>query len=193
MSSSVSILLLAAGSSQRLGRPKQLLPFRGTTLIRHLAAEALASKAREVTVVIGASAEAVRRELSDLGLNIRENNRWGEGLSASIRTGLETLPETAEGVLLMLCDQPLVTSSLLNTMIDHFAAPDGIVACEYADTVGVPVLLSRKLVPELLRLSGDVGAKEVLKAHREEVSLIPFPGGALDIDVPGDLEQLARR
>ena len=192
MSSSVSILLLAAGSSQRLGRPKQLLPFRGTTLIRHLAAEALASKAREVTVVIGASAEAVRRELSDLGLNIRENNRWGEGLSASIRTGLETLPETAEGVLLMLCDQPLVTSSLLNTMIDHFAAPDGIVACEYADTVGVPVLLSRKLVPELLRLSGDVGAKEVLKAHREEVSLIPFPGGALDIDVPGDLEQLRK-
>ena len=192
MSSSVSILLLAAGSSQRLGRPKQLLPFRGTTLIRHLAAEALASKAREVTVVIGASAEAVRRELSDLGLNIRENNRWGEGLSASIRTGLETLPETAEGVLLMLCDQPLVTSSLLNTMIDHFAAPDGIVACEYADTVGVPVLLSRKLVPELLLLSGDVGAKEVLKAHREEVSLIPFPGGALDIDVPGDLEQLRK-
>jgi len=193
MSSSISILLLAAGSSQRLGRPKQLLPFRGTTLIRHLAVEALASKARNVTAVIGASAEEVRGELKELGLNIRENSRWGEGLSASIRCGLEALPETAEGILLMLCDQPLVTASLLNEMIDRWAAgPTGIVACEYADTVGVPVLLPRKLVPELLRLSGDVGAKEVLRAHREEISLIPFPGGALDIDIPGDLEQLQR-
>ena len=191
MSSPVSILLLAAGSSQRLGQPKQLLPFRGTSLIRHLASEALASTAQSVTVVIGASADAVRNELKDLKLNIRENSRWSEGLSASIHCGLETLPEDAEGILLMLCDQPLVTTSLLNTMIERFAAgPTGIVACEYADTVGVPVLLPKKLVPELLRLSGDVGAKEVLRAHRDTISTIPFPEGTVDIDVPKDVEQL---
>lgn len=187
MSPSVSTVILAAGSSTRLGTPKQLLPFRGSTLIRHLAQVALASKSHDVVVIIGASANAVRNQLKDLRVTIQENKQWQEGLSSSIRFGLAGIPSKSDGVLLMLCDQPHVTTSLLDSMIDKSSEGSAVVACTYEDSIGVPALFSRVLFPELRQLSGDVGAKVVLQNHASEITTIPFPEGNIDIDTPQDL------
>ena len=190
-SPTIAILLLAAGSSQRLGQPKQLVPFRNTTLIRYLGDISAASKAHDVTVVVGASADRVREELKDLRITIKENRGWKEGIGSSIRCGLEEVSANADAALLMLCDQPKVTTSLLDLLIDTFATTGGpIVASEYDNTVGVPALFSRKLFSELGKLTGDAGAKRVLNNHMEEIVRVSFPGGAVDIDVPADLDHL---
>jgi molybdenum cofactor cytidylyltransferase len=185
------LLLLAAGASRRLGTPKQLLPFKNTTLIHYLANVAVTSKAHDVIVVVGSSANEVREQLKEFHLSIAENKHWSEGLSTSIKCGLDKVPLSADGVLLMLCDQPEVTASLLDSLITTFAITGSpVVACEYGETVGVPALFSMDLVSELTRLTGDHGAKGVIHAHSAETARVPFPGGVIDIDVPDDMRQL---
>ncbi len=189
MSHHIAILLLAAGGSSRFGSPKQLLPFNGTTLIRYLAEVALRSKADAVYVVVGAEAEKIQPELSGLQIHTLVNDRWKEGFSSSLGAGVDALPEETEAALIMLCDQPLVTTEVLNSIIDtHQASKKPVVASAYADTLGVPVLFARSLFPELLSLRGDHGAKQIIQRHLQDVASVAFPGGAVDIDVPSDIK-----
>ncbi len=185
----VSILLLAAGSSSRLGRPKQLLPYRNTTLLRHLAAQAIASAASEVIIVLGSDSENMRRELKGLPLKIVENKDWEKGIGSSIRAGVREAG-TAGAVLIMLCDQPLVTTSLLNSMIAAFSGNNSLIACSYSSTVGVPALFGKEFFSELTQLKGDAGAKGVLLRHREKIHQISFPAGSIDVDTEEDVKML---
>jgi len=192
--SSISIILLAAGGSTRLGRPKQLVQIGTRSLIRRAADTALGSRAKEVIVVIGASAERIRAELKDLPLSVIENSKWQEGISSSIKAGLEVLSPQSEGALFLLCDQPYVSSDLLNQLIDCFEPSETpLIACEYGETVGIPALFSRSLFPDLKRLTGDVGAKSIIRARPETTKTIPFPRGDVDIDTIDDLENLDAR
>jgi molybdenum cofactor cytidylyltransferase len=185
------ILLLAAGGSSRFGSPKQLIPFRGIPLIRYLADMALKSNADAVFVVLGAQAEEVQKELQDLDVRIVLNDCWEEGISTSLRTGVRALPETTTAVMIMLADQPLVTTEHLNAIIEaHQTTEKPIVASSYAGTLGVPVLFARRFFPDLQQLAGDTGAKQIIQSHPGEVVSIPFAGGALDIDTPDDLHHL---
>jgi molybdenum cofactor cytidylyltransferase len=187
----ISILLLAAGASTRFGSPKQLLPFRGKPLIRHLAEVAIQSKANTIYVVLGAQAEKIGQELSGLAVQIIINEQWQEGIGSSLRAGVQALPETTEAVLIMLGDQPLVTSDHLNSIIEtHQSTGKAIVASAYAESLGVPVLFARRFFPELQRLSGDRGARQIIQNHSAEVAGIPFPDGVVDIDTTSDLQHL---
>ena len=192
--SNVGIVVLAAGKSKRLGQPKQLLTHRGTTIIGDVIKMALTSKAGRTIVVTGAYAERIRNELVCFPITIIDNDDWQEGLAASIRQGIETLeksdpPQTA--VLLMTSDQPRLSTQLINQMIDKYDnQANRIVACEYEQTLGVPALFDRAYFSELKSLSGDSGAKEIIKANRNLVVTVPFPEGGLDIDTPSDMEQL---
>jgi len=188
---SVHAAILAAGESLRLGSPKQLLLYQGTPLIRHLAKTALDSRAHKVSVVIGANAQEIRDEISRLPLSVIDNAKWKEGMSSSIRAAVETLGPNAAAILFLLSDQPLVSTPVLNALIDSFKThPDRIAACAYSNTVGVPALFPKGYFPDLASLTGDAGAKTVILRNSSFVSKIPFPDGAVDIDSLSDLKKL---
>jgi molybdenum cofactor cytidylyltransferase len=163
------------------------------TLLRRAAQTAVAAACGPVVVVLGAGAKQLRFELSDLGVRIVENAHWKDGMSTSVRAGLDELEAmaTPDAVLFTTCDQPLVTPDLLRRLAASFAATrPPAVACEYAGTAGVPALFDRALFAELRRLAGDQGAKRVIEAHGPSVARIPFEDAALDIDTPEDAGRL---
>ena len=191
-----ALMILAAGASTRLGRPKQLLPFRGRSLLRHAAETALASSCRPVVVVLGAFAGRLIRELSGLPVIVAMNLQWKEGLSSSIRAGLKALAPEGPGpksVLIMLCDQPLISAQFLDRLVAlHQSSGSGIVAAEYGGEGGVPALFSRAYYSELAALRGSRGAKPVIVKYAKHSERIPLPEAAIDIDRQEDILSLRR-
>lgn len=184
----VAVVVLAAGASNRFGRPKQLIPFMGNSLLRHLTQVGAASTAESVLVVLGAYAEFLKHQLHGLKVRTVVNPDWNSGMSSSVRAGIQGLARTVKGALLVLCDQPYVTSRLLDRMIETFEKTKKlIVACEYENSLGVPALFDRELFGELEKLSGDRGARQVIMRHRNDVAAISFPEGSIDIDTPQDI------
>jgi molybdenum cofactor cytidylyltransferase len=190
----VGAIVLAAGSSSRLGTPKQLLHFRGESLLRRAARTALGAGCAPVVVVTGAHAELSRAELADLDVREACNGEWATGLASSIRTGLAQLLHEDPGVaavILMLCDQPHVTAPVLSALIAAHDADDStIVASHYDGTAGPPALFGRALFLELAQLEGAAGAKQVIARHATSTHLVAFPGGEADVDTPADLARL---
>jgi molybdenum cofactor cytidylyltransferase len=192
--SGVAVILLAAGESTRLGHPKQLLTYKGQTLLAHCLDIAGHSDADPIIVVLGAQAEIIKKEIAGNNAHIVENADWEEGMASSIRIGINELIKIsplAKGAILMVCDQPYVTSGLLNNlMTTRRKSGKRIVACSYADTFGPPVLFHKTLFPELLKLTGDVGARSVIQHHADAVEVIPFPEGTHDVDTEADYERI---
>jgi molybdenum cofactor cytidylyltransferase len=145
-----------------------------------------------VIVVLGAHAHQLQGELHGLDAIAVENPGWSDGIGSSVRCGIEAVrrqPEV-EAAVLMLCDQPLVTAQLLDTLVaTHRRSGAPIVATEYAGTTGVPALFRRSLFDELVTLRPEAGAKQVIARHRAEVVGVPFPAAAIDLDTPEDFER----
>jgi molybdenum cofactor cytidylyltransferase len=191
----IGLILLAAGGSTRLGTPKQLLQYDGKTLLRRAAETALTSTCRPIQVVLGASAEQCVLELRDLPLSTVVNEAWVEGMGSSLRLGLETLlsasPAPPDAVIVMLCDQPLLTVGILDALAEAYATISSpIIASQYGEVSGVPALFDRSLFPELLHLSGAQGAKQIIGRHADQMHQVPFPDGAVDIDTAADYARL---
>jgi molybdenum cofactor cytidylyltransferase len=190
----VGLILLAAGASERLGRPKQLLTYRGQTLLQHSLNTAIASQAQPVAVILGANSEVLKNEIKDFNAHVVMNVEWMEGMASSIRCGIQAVTEiniAVEGILLMVCDQPFVTSDLLNELImTHKNTGKQIVACAYEASFGPPVFFHQSLFEELLQLKGDTGARSILGQHTDMVEIIPFPQGTFDVDTEADYERL---
>lgn len=181
----VSIVILAAGTSSRLGRPKQLLDLGGEPLLRHVVRNALASRAREVVLVLGSQAEEIAAAVGELGQRTVINPDFAEGQSTSLKAGVRAIAPNAQGMIVMLGDQPTVTPVLLNRLISAFEATGAyIVQPMYGETPGNPVLIDRDYFPELLEIEGDQGAREVIKAHRRDTYRMPWP----DEPPPGDVD-----
>jgi molybdenum cofactor cytidylyltransferase len=180
-----------------MGSPKQLLRLGGESLVRRAVMTALASHCSPVFVVIGAEADSVTREISDLPVERVENVHWAEGIGSSIRAGIIAAAATQpppDAVLVTLADQPAVTATLLNQLVAAGeTAPAGLVACEYAGTIGAPALFACRHFDALRRLSGDRGGKALLAAHRNTVVLVPFAPAVIDVDTPDDYRRLPER
>jgi len=193
-SSTIGLMILAAGASTRMGTPKQLLAYRGCSFIRNMAEVAIASVCQPIAVVLRANAEQIKPEISQLPVHIVENQQWADGMSSSIWVGLEALlavNQDLEAVAIALCDQPFVSSQTLDRIVEAYRfTGNPIIASEYAGTLGVPVLFSRSLFSELMALKSNEGAKKLIKKHIHEVFSVPFPEGSIDIDTPNDYEQL---
>jgi molybdenum cofactor cytidylyltransferase len=190
-----AILLLAAGSSSRLGRPKQLLPYAGKTLLRRAAETAIAAaEGAPVVVVTGALHEELLPELIRLPVTVVRCENWQQGMGASIKQGLaalESLCPTPTSLIVLLCDQPLVTTALLQQLTEtHAATSRPLVASEYEGVRGVPVLFAAEALPLLRQLPDAAGAGQLLRQHPELVTAVPFPGGAVDVDTEAQYEAL---
>jgi molybdenum cofactor cytidylyltransferase len=189
----IAIVLLAAGSSSRLGRSKQLLSITGQPLLLKSVEAAIESGIKNIIVVLGANEEAHRQIIKDAGVQVVVNTDWKKGMGNSLKMGLsyllQQLPKV-EAVITMVCDQPLITSDQIKKLIAGYeSSGSAIVASFYQGVAGVPVLFHRTLFPELLLLPDDAGAKKMLQQHPELIQMVPFPGGEVDIDTEDDLRK----
>jgi molybdenum cofactor cytidylyltransferase len=146
-----------------------------------------------VFVVLGAHAEHIQRTACLPGCTILINPHWQEGMASSIRCGVQAVMEQcpgATGLLLLVCDQPALSSGHLRTLLAaHCMAPESIVASRYADHPGVPILAPRSFFPSLLALTGDHGAREILRAGNHNLTEVPFANGEWDVDLPEDISE----
>lgn len=189
----IAVIILAAGESSRFGRPKQLLDWGGVPLLAHAADVALDSGIEPVIVVLGCQAEAARAALGARPVQAVMNWRWEEGLSTSVQTGLAALPPETDAVILMQCDQPLLTANLLQALVARFEETGAaIVHPSCAGQRGTPTLFSRSLFPELTTVAGDVGGRVVIARHLDSVATVEIaePDTLADIDTPADYERL---
>lgn len=190
----IPALILAAGGSRRLGRPKQLLVLEGETLLNRAIRLAREAGAAPVVVVLGAHFEEVRATLPLKDVVLLQNHAWETGMASSIRAGvdaLETYAPQAQAVLLLTCDQPRLTADHLYTLLG-FREEEGacIVASTYCGVRGTPALFPRELFARLGALEGDKGARSILAHPPCPLIEVELRGGEIDIDAPSDLEKL---
>lgn len=186
-------IILAAGASTRLGRPKQLVEVEGESLLRRTTRLAIESGCSPVFVILGRDAASFLPELGDLEATALINEEWQSGMASSLQVGLKAvlagngLPNT----MVLVCDQPQLDLALLQGLLTkHRSLRPSMTASQYGETLGVPAIFSKQIFGELLDLAGDQGARKILMRHREDVSAVPFPGGGFDLDTPEDLARL---
>jgi molybdenum cofactor cytidylyltransferase len=186
----IAIILLAAGSSSRMGQSKQLLMIDGEPLLLRSSRAALGSGVDRVFVVLGANAEAHQKTIDHLPLTTVVNAGWARGIGHSIKTGLREVLKTdagTEAVVVLVCDQPRLTQQHLFNLIHQYKkAKPGIVASSYSGTLGVPALFDKSVFNELLSIEDDQGAKKILKNYRAAIPSVNFIGGEIDLDTPAD-------
>ena len=192
MPAAVGLILLAAGGSSRLGRPKQLLPYQGQTLLRRAALAASTSGCRPVVVVLGGASAECTRELAGLNVEITCNSAWEQGIGTSIRAGLQELQAAfVDAVVIQLCDQPRVDEIHLRMLVTEFERLDAaIVATDYGGHTGVPALFARRMFPALTALPDHEGARNVIQNHFGQVVRLLCPEAAIDVDTPEDFRRL---
>ncbi len=190
----IAAVVLAAGGSSRMGRPKQLLEHRGRSLLRRTVHAALEAGCRPVVVVLGAAAERMKRELHGLQVDVVHNEDWPDGIGGSIARGVASLHAQGGRVraaLLLACDQPMISKGVIERLIEAFSGSEGgIVASEYSVTVGIPALFGRAYFERLEELAGERGAKSILLEDPGKLVRVPWPEGAMDIDTPADYGRL---
>lgn len=193
----IAAIVLAAGGSSRMGSPKQLLRYEGTSLIRRAVEAALGSGCDGLRVVLGAEADAVRAELAGLACEVVSNPEWRRGVGSSIAVGVGEIASARSpafaAVLIVLADQPHVDADHLGRLVASFdGTASRAVATAYADTVGAPTLFGRAHFDALCALEGDRGARRLVAEIDAEGGLVrvPFEGAALDIDTPEDYRAL---
>lgn len=182
----ISLILLAAGSSSRMGRSKQLLPIENEPLLLRSIKTALASSFENILVVLGAEEKRHRSVIEHLPVHIIYNENWTTGMGSSLKAGLKhllTIRPTTQAVVIMVCDQPLLASSHLDQLISTYhKTKKKIVASYYSNATGVPALIDKSLFPELLIIPDEQGAKKILTKHTSDIESVDFPGGEFDLD-----------
>lgn len=188
-----AVMILAAGVSRRLGRPKQQLIFENQTLLNRIIHTAISLQSGPVLVVHGDDTILSQ----DIAIEPVLNRQWQEGMATSIHAGINALDAKypmLETVIITVCDQPFITIELLREMIalqQQTSLP--IIASVYGETIGTPVLFHKSVFKELLTLSGDKGARQLLKKDSDRVGLVNFPLGKIDIDTEEDYEGLIKQ
>lgn len=189
-------IILAAGGSSRLGRPKQLLRFEGKTLLRRACLAMTASLCKPVIAVLGAESETTASAIDGLPVHTCVNENWETGMGSSIRTGIDEMLRVApdiSAVVIMLCDQPLITAGNLNQLAARFAeTQNSIVASRYNGVSGVPALFSREMFPSLFQIEGDKGARDLIRNRMASTETIEMKEAAIDIDTLDDVERYSQ-
>lgn len=196
MNSKVTILILAAGSSSRMGKIKQLLPWKDSTLLENTIKIAKLSKASEVLVVLGSNARLIKETIKTDNVIFLENTNWKFGLGTSISCGINFIinnNKDTDAVLVLLADQALIDTEYLNEMIDLYNNRKiELIGTRYADKIGVPALFKRVYFTDLKKLDGDNGAQLFLKKFGDKVFGLNPLGKAYDVDTLEDYDKLLK-
>ena len=189
----IAVVILAAGESSRMKQAKQLLPWGKTTLLGKAIKEALQSNSEKVYVVLGAKATTIQMQFKSTDVNWILNKNWKKGMGSSISCAINYLLQSNmnyDGILIMLCDQPLIDADYINKMIATFKRSNkGIVATVYEHSNGVPVLFDKKFLEDLSNLEGNIGAKEIITANSNGVIAINPYGKEKDLDTLEEYQQ----
>lgn len=193
MSKFISGLILGAGASQRLGPPKQLLPFRGTTMLGWVVDQAQrAAGLDEIVVVLGRAADQVRERVDFGAARVVENPVFTDGCASSYRAGLAALNPESEAIVIILGDQPGIAPEIIDRLASEWRRNEPPIAlCSYQGRKGHPMIFARSMFDQLQGLHGDKAAWKLVDANSESVQEVhfnlPFPD---DINTPADVERL---
>jgi molybdenum cofactor cytidylyltransferase len=191
----IAAIVLAGGRSSRMGPGNKLLePIAGKPIVAHVAGAALKSGADPVIVVTGFDAPRVAVALGELSVTIVHNAAFDDGLSSSLKAGLSALPPDSDGALILLGDMPAIEGSVLSALMAAFTGRDAICVPVHDGRRGNPVLWGAAYFDEIMRLSGDVGAKSLMARHSEHMTEVPAGSDSIfaDVDTPADLARLTR-
>jgi len=193
--SKLAVLVLAAGSSSRMGRPKQLLNWKGNPLLQHSIEQAKKSNGDEVLVVMGSDFELIKSQTDSEGITVLKHVNWKNGLGSSIAFGIEYIQNSLphiDSVLIMLADQPLVDADYLNRMIETYRSnATKIVASLYPNNkLGVPAIFNKMYFNQLTQLNLDRGAKEILYKYSDKLLSLDATALVIDLDTIEDYERL---
>jgi molybdenum cofactor cytidylyltransferase len=183
-STMVSAILLAAGEARRMGKLKQLMPLGKTTIVEQTIDNLLASRVNEVIVVLGHKAEEIMKRIAARPIKMVINPLYRQGMSTSIAAGLTFTDSRAQAVMLALGDQPFVDGPTINRLIKEFEAHDkGIAIPTYKGKRGHPLIFSIKYKAQLSGLKGDIGGREIIKHHPEDILEVAVDCEGIVIDV----------
>ncbi|WP_297795931.1 nucleotidyltransferase family protein [uncultured Eudoraea sp.] len=195
MNSQVAILILAAGSSSRMGKIKQLLPWKGSTLLENTIRTAKSSMAGEVLVILGSNAGLIKESIHNINdVNIIENTKWRKGIGSSISCGINYLTayeKDIRAVIILLADQVLINSEYLNRMIELYTrGKKDLIATKYGHKTGVPALFDQFYFKDLSKLDEDHGAHNLLKRFTDKIYTLDTFGKTFDVDTQEDYNKL---
>ena len=186
------MIILAAGASRRMGRPKQMLEFEGQTLLRRAVTTAVDSVCRPIVVVLGANADLMKVHLHGQPVMIADNAQWTTGMGSSIRAGIALL-QHADAAMIFLCDQPLVTTASLDRLVaSHFQSGAPVTAASYAGATGTPAIFSASIFSELSQMDPAHGGRAVIQRYRDRLNVFPLLEAQMDVDTEEDFERLKR-
>lgn len=183
-------VILAAGSSSRMGQSKQTLDIHGEKLLIRTIQTVMRAGVSRVIIVLGSEEKAHRDLIKELRVDIIHNTGWQRGMGSSLKAGLRQLisndPST-EVVVVSVCDQPLLSPENIQALINRYKETGkAVIASEYSGAPGVPALFHKSYFERLMRLPDDQGAKKIILENIGETSLVPFPGGEVDLDTMED-------
>lgn len=191
----LSVLILAAGAARRMNRAKMLLPFENATILQTIIDRTKEIKPDTICIVTGFYHEEILKKIPNDQLHFLYNAEWEEGMAGSIKKGiifLRTLNPDLQSVLIMVADQPYITTSLLNEMISlQEQTQKGIIAAGYAGIQGTPALFQKNYFSRLENLVGDKGASSILQQYTGDLATVSFPLGTIDIDTEEDYKNIA--
>ncbi|AXT49336.1 nucleotidyltransferase family protein [Aquimarina sp. BL5] len=193
----IAHIILAAGSSSRLGSPKQLLPWKNSSLIVNEIEKSLQLRTLTTFVVLGAHFETIQKEIKHFPVEILHNTNWESGMGASISFGIEHIvknEKNVEAVLITLVDQPLIDEEHLNNLISKFNKnQEAIIATSMKDRIGVPAIFSKRYFNELLELNEDYGARQIIKKYKDLIIATDGKDKTYDIDTKEQYKRLSER
>ncbi|HKG07477.1 MAG TPA: nucleotidyltransferase family protein [Pedobacter sp.] len=193
---STGIIILSAGNSSRLGNPKQLLYYKGSTLLETTISAAEQTSFAPVVLVLGAYATEILAANPNLNINYIINESWEQGISSSIAAGLTKIieldPDT-QNVIIAVSDQPFISHEIFEALLEkQRSTAKPMIASQYSETIGTPALFNRQYFDPLMSLEGNMGAKHILTENIDEVATVPFELGRIDIDNETDYNNLSK-
>jgi molybdenum cofactor cytidylyltransferase len=185
-------ILLAAGTSSRMGSNKMLFQLDGESILRRAVRRALEGGLSPLIVVLGHEFDKASKEVEDLRCQWAFNPMYRDGINSSVKAGILAVHRDSRAALVMLADMPFVTSEMIATMVERYRASEApLVISDYGGVNAPPMLYDRSLFDELLTMTGEGCGRQVVKRHRDEAEVLAWPESALaDLDVPEDYERI---